>query len=95
MLIIKRLAKSYCITLAFCYYLGMNLKTYIETYGTDAARKVAKAAGTNYAYLSQVAHGHRKAGALLTQKISQSTGNIVQLHEIRPDIYQPSEQGAA
>jgi len=73
----------------------MNLKKYIETYGTATAKRVAEEAGTNYAYLSQVAYGHRKAGALLAQKISQSTNNEVQLHEIRPDIYLQSEQGAA
>ena len=65
----------------------MNLKTYIETYGTDKAKAVAVAAGTNYAYLSQLAHGHRKAGALLAQRINKSTNYEVMLHEIRPDIY--------
>lgn len=72
----------------------MNLKTYIETYGTGKAKTVAKAAGTNYAYLSQVAYGHRKASAMLAQRISKLTDNEVKLHEIRPDIY-PKEGQAA
>ncbi len=70
----------------------MNLKTYIKTYGTGKAKKVAAKSGTNYAYLFQIAYGYRKAGALLAQRISKSTNNEVKLHEIRPDIYPNEEQ---
>lgn len=47
----------------------MNAKQFIDEYGWAEAEQVASKAGTNRAYLSQIAHGHRNASALLAERL--------------------------
>jgi len=54
----------------------------------DAEGKAALAARlrTSVPYLSQLAHGHRKAGAALLMQIEGATSGAVQPHDLRPDL---------
>lgn len=77
----------------------MELRSYIEKFGHDAAERLARGAGTNYAYLSQIAYGHRQASPKLAIKIEGVSEGIVSRVDLRPDIFgpapQPQEQEAA
>lgn len=52
----------------------MDAKTFLETYGKDECERVAIAAGTNYAYFSQIAYGHRKPSAKLAKAMVEASG---------------------
>lgn len=65
----------------------MTLREFIEKHGVAAARDVAAEAGTNYAYFSQIAYGHRRASPHMAQRIEKATGGEVTLCELRPDIW--------
>ncbi len=55
----------------------MNAREYIDTFGWEEAERVAKAAGTNRAYFSQIANGHRNASVPLAQKlVDASAGRL-------------------
>lgn len=55
----------------------MDAKTFIKQYGWPEAERVAKAAGTNRAYFSQIAHGHRNASLPLAERlVSESDGRL-------------------
>lgn len=55
----------------------MDAKTFLEVFGKAKAESVAKAAGTNYAYFSQIAHGHRRPSPRLAQKlVNASKGKL-------------------
>ena len=43
----------------------MDAKQFIEEFGREEAEKVAKNAGSNIAYFSQIANGHRNASLYL------------------------------
>lgn len=45
----------------------MHALAFIEKHGKDAAKEVAEAAGTNLAYFSQIAHGHRRPSVDLAE----------------------------
>ena len=47
----------------------MDAKTFLEVNGKAEAEAVATRAGTNYAYFSQIAYGHRKPSARLAQAL--------------------------
>lgn len=38
----------------------MDAKAFLETHGKEVAERVAKRAGTNWPYFSQIAYGHRR-----------------------------------
>lgn len=66
----------------------MNLVDYIKDHGRNA---LAEAVESVPAYLSQIAHGHRKASPKLALAIERATGGAVSRHELRPDIYPDPE----
>jgi DNA-binding transcriptional regulator YdaS (Cro superfamily) len=43
--------------------------------------------GTSLGYLSQVAHGHRRAGVLTISRIERATGGEVTAADLRPDLF--------
>lgn len=79
--------------LAYCYRYRMKLLEYIKQHGKEQASEVARAAGTNYAYLSQIANGHRNCSPSLALKIENATEKLVTRQELRPDVY-PQESAA-
>lgn len=57
----------------------MNAKQFIETYGWKRAEKVALKAGTNRAYFSQIACGHRNASLPLAERLVKASGGELDL----------------
>ncbi|EYS89482.1 hypothetical protein CF68_33170 [Cupriavidus sp. SK-4] len=47
----------------------MDAKTFLKQFGAEEAARVSEAAGTNYAYFSQIAHGHRRPSVRLTERL--------------------------
>jgi len=67
----------------------MNLAEYLLI----ADRKLlATAAGTNAAYLYQIASGRRKPSAALAKKIHEATNGAVSLHSLRPDVWNDEQK---
>lgn len=64
----------------------MNLSDFIKENGRGS---LAKQVETSASYLSQIAHGHRKASPALALAIEMATDGLVTRGEIRPDIYPP------
>ena len=61
----------------------MTLLEYIRQHGR---RDLAQAIGSSEAYISQLAHGHRRAGAELAMLIEQATAGAVRCEDLRPDV---------
>ena len=53
----------------------MNAKEFLSEFGTDEARAVAEKAGTNYAYFSQIAYGHRRPSVELAERLVKASGD--------------------
>lgn len=51
----------------------MDAKTFLEKHGKEIAEEVAEAAGTNYAYFSQIAYGHRRPGVDLARDLVKAS----------------------
>lgn len=52
----------------------MNAKQFLDEYGKAEAERVAINAGTNWAYFSQIAYGHRRPSAKLAKSIVEASG---------------------
>lgn len=70
----------------------MNAKDYIAKYGWAKAEAIAIAAGTNRAYFSQIANGHRNASPLLAQELVKASRG--QLDFLSLVMSTPSRQSA-
>lgn len=58
----------------------MDAKQFIEEFGRNEAERVAKEAGSNLAYFSQIANGHRNASFKLAAKLVEaSKGRLDQI----------------
>lgn len=68
----------------------MMFKDYFSSLSSDEKSSLASAMGTSVAYLSQIAHGHRKAGANLLLKIESATSGKVTPYDLRPDLQPPN-----
>ncbi|WP_049713596.1 transcriptional regulator [Leptospirillum sp. Group II 'CF-1'] len=64
------------------------MRTYLKTFGVAEARKLAVKLGTSYAYLSQIAYGHRRAGAVFAVRLEQATNGILRREDLRPDLFE-------
>jgi DNA-binding transcriptional regulator YdaS (Cro superfamily) len=73
----------------------MDFKTYWLGLSAEAKRAMALTCETSVAYLSQVAHGHRKASPGLAKTIERETGGTVVRSALRPDIYSDPEAAHA
>ncbi|MDH4228825.1 MAG: helix-turn-helix domain-containing protein [Nitrospirota bacterium] len=69
----------------------MRLTDYLKCITAAERRHLAQALGTSVVYLSQLAHGHRKAGPALTLRIERATARRVCRHDLRPDLH-PAEE---
>jgi len=63
---------------------GMKLIAYIREHGR---KELAAQLRTSPDYLSQIAHGQRRASPKLAKAIEAATGGKVPRHLIRPDVY--------
>ena len=57
----------------------MNAKQFLDLYGKERAEKVAKAAGTSYAYFNQIAYGHRHPSVKKAQALVEASGGDLDL----------------
>lgn len=64
----------------------MDAKSFLDKHGKDAAERVAIRAGTNYAYFSQIAHGHRRPSVGLAQKLVEASAHEVRKEHDRLDF---------
>lgn len=51
----------------------MDALAFIEKHGREVAERVAKSAGTNWPYLSQIAHGHRRPSVPLAERLVEES----------------------
>lgn len=66
----------------------MNFSDYYVRLSAADKRDLATKLGTSVPYLSQIAHGHRMAGAPLLAQIESATVGAVTARELRPDLFQ-------
>lgn len=52
----------------------MDAKQFLESVGKSEASAVAERAGTNYAYFSQIAYGHRRPSPELAESLVKESG---------------------
>jgi transcriptional regulator with XRE-family HTH domain len=55
----------------------MEASAFLEKHGRQTAERVAKLAGTNFAYFSQIASGHRRPSPDLARRLVSSSAAIV------------------
>jgi DNA-binding transcriptional regulator YdaS (Cro superfamily) len=76
----------------------MNLIQYRDKHagsGRDVWGDLAGAVGSSKAYISQIAHGHRRASAEMARDIEIKTNGEVTRDQLRPDLFGPLEDAAA
>lgn len=64
----------------------MNLEQFFDKHGTSRVEDVARAAGTNLAYLRQCKYGTRRMSADLAVKMEAASGREMTAPELRPDL---------
>lgn len=64
----------------------MNLKFYLSSLSAAQRKALASGCKTSVAYLSQIAHGHRKCSVPLAIAIERSTDGAVPVEELLPDL---------
>jgi len=52
----------------------MNAKQFLDEFGKVEAERIAIKAGTNWAYFSQIAYGHRRPSAKLAKAMVEASG---------------------
>ena len=72
-------------TNSLCYTYAMNFKTYYRNLTASEKSALASRLDTSLAYLSQLAYGHRKAGAKFLLRIEKATGGKVTPTGLRQD----------
>ena len=55
----------------------MNAHDFLDKHGKETAERVAKEAGSNYAYFSQIAHGHRRPSPELAQRLVAASEKLI------------------
>ncbi len=58
---------------------GMSALEYLNRFGWQATEALAKAAGTNRSYFSQIAYGHRRPSYELAQVLVEKSDNLLSL----------------
>ena len=64
----------------------MDMNEYLNTYGPGRVRDLAGKVGSSYAYLSQIAHGHRRPSTKFAQKLVKADKALT-LPKLRPDVW--------
>ena len=59
---------------------------YFKQHDKTHVSKVAKAAGTNFAYFEQLARGYRSPSLKLAKRLVEETGGVVPLQEWIPEL---------
>jgi transcriptional regulator with XRE-family HTH domain len=75
----------------------MDALGFLEKHGKETAEAVAKKAGSNYAYFSQIAHGHRRPSVDLAHKLVAASEELIPAADERLDVLsllQPKEKVA-
>lgn len=65
----------------------MDMRQYLDQHGTDAVKTLAGKAESSYAYLSQIAYGHRRPSPKLAKKLEELTDGEITRHELLPDVF--------
>jgi len=65
----------------------MDARKFLDEFGKDEAGRVAKAAGSQYVYFTQIASKHRKPSPQLARRLVEASDGRLTLSELRPDIY--------
>ena len=65
----------------------MELKEYMKRMTPGERADFAKRANTSVVYISQISHGHRRAGIKTIKAIEDASGGKVTAKDLRPDIY--------
>ena len=65
----------------------MDMQTFWRELPAPEKRQLAENLKTTVPYLSQIAHGHRKAGFALARAIEDVTRGQVTRTDLRPDVY--------
>jgi transcriptional regulator with XRE-family HTH domain len=64
----------------------MNALSFLEKHGKDKATSIAEKAGTNYAYFSQIAHGHRRPSVDLAARLVRASEEEIDEPNERLDL---------
>lgn len=64
----------------------MDAKSFLEKHGKEVAVRVAERAGSNYAYFSQIAYGHRRASVDLAHRLVLACESEIAVPEERLDL---------
>lgn len=64
----------------------MDAKAFLDTHGRAVAERVARRAGTNYAYFNQIAYGHRRPSVKLAQRLIEASAAEVRTKDERLDF---------
>lgn len=79
----------------------MDAKRFLDAFGREAATKVAESAGSNYAYFSQIAYGHRRPSVGLAERLIEASAGLLSFEGLlrskpsAPDGSQESCKGEA
>ena len=69
----------------------MNLKDYWQGLTAPKRQDFVKRAGTTVGYMPLLLGGHRQPSPDMAKRLSSASAGEVPLHELRPDIWQPTE----
>lgn len=64
----------------------MDAKTFLDAHGKGVSEQVAKLAGTNYAYFSQIAFGHRRPSPDLARELVAASVELIPNPDARLDF---------
>ena len=68
------------------HLMDTEFKTYWRRLDPEGKDRLASELGTSRAYLSQIAHGHRKPSAAMAHKIAGACGAVT-VRDLRPDFF--------
>lgn len=55
----------------------MDAKAFLEKHGKERCERVARLAGTNWPYFSQIAYGHRRPSPDLARRLVSASAAVV------------------
>lgn len=65
----------------------MNAREFLECHSRQQLEAFCAKAGTNRAYFSQIAYGHRRPSPEMCRRLEAASGYALSRAELRPDIY--------
>jgi len=72
----------------------MDALAYLNKHGWERMERVAKAAGTNRAYMSQIAHGHRRPSYDLAVRLAEASDGEMDVHALMGRSTAPERRAA-